>query len=182
MREPSASSSPLMRRHDREFEAQRPHDAEDCAKFWIAFCAKSFVEAFARQPSFLGSLRHAARPRHGPQRIGDKGRITRFQRFFHVGMYGFAAVQIFGGVVRISFRFLSCRFLLSCDQLILQVRRKPLRRFDVFHLRAFIAATQQDHQGNASSRKLNTITRTIVSPEFANALSDRLNVTGISHR
>lgn len=125
-------------RRDGKLQPKRLHHADDGAKFRIALGAQGFIEAFTGQPGFPGDLRHTPSASDGSKRLRNKGWIVGFQRFFHVGIDGFGAVQIFSRIIGRGFYFLFCQGSIP------QVGRKRSCRLDVFGLRALIAATQQD--------------------------------------
>ena len=160
-------ATPLCRR-DRKLQPQRLHHPDHRAEFRIAFRAQRLVKAFAGQACFFRDPRHPPGPRNGAQRLGDKRRVVRFQRFFHVSLNGLLAVQEIGRIIRGSF----C--LLFCHGSIFQVSGEHFCRLNVFGLRCLIPAAQQHNDRLAPVDEVNPIARPMVDPKLAYALTGRL--------
>jgi hypothetical protein len=60
--------------------------------------AQGLVQGLAGQAGRLGHLRHAARPGHGPQGLGQRGRIILFQDHRQVFGDGLLVFQVLGHV------------------------------------------------------------------------------------
>ena len=88
-----------------ETEAERPDDLQDGGEFRVAVSAEGAIKALAGDTGFAGHFSHAASAGYDSEGIGDKGRVSAFEGFGHVGGDGLAVVEVFCGIEGFGFRF-----------------------------------------------------------------------------
>lgn len=90
---------------DAEAQAQGVDDAQDGREFGVAVSAEGAIEAFSRDTGFAGHFGHASSAGHDSEGVRDKGRVSAFEGFGHVGGDGFAVVEVFCGIEGFGFGF-----------------------------------------------------------------------------
>ena len=86
-----------------QLEAEGLDDAENGGEFGVAVGAEGAIEALAGDAGFAGHVGHAAGAGHDSEGVGDKGGVSAFEGFGHVGGDGLAVVEVFGGVEGFGF-------------------------------------------------------------------------------
>lgn len=106
--------------------------------------------------------------------VADKGRITRLQRFGHIGRHRRVVIEIGGGIEGACLRRHSSSFL--------QVSRQRFGGGDVLLLRAFVSAAKQDNHRRPAPREIDPVTRALMYPQFAHAFADGSDIARIAKR
>ena len=124
---------------------------------------------FPRKSGLAGDFGHTLGARYHSERMSDVGGIVGLKCFCHKDRNGLIRSQILG---RIIVGYPLAMFLTP-------FRRPALRRFDVPILCALVSAAQEDNEHISALLKVDSVARTIVDSQLADALANRFHITGV---